>query len=604
MESIKLKNEQYWDTSGVFDHEQLKTQEELNSGFTEDISDLKSAINKLGVNDNVYVQPEWEQGNLSISNYALDYSGTQTNWCRMVEGSPAVFLNGTVIRVKDPVYLFTYYYSGADGKWYSQGNKTEFTINASSGNYRMTFSVRRTDWHDITAEEAANAIEIILPFNPYNMRNEEYYKLFSLSDALIINGILWVSGNGVNTGSTVGKVSSFIPVSNGQIIKYDLSAGGNGRYVIGIYDTGFKFVSGVENTGAGTVTITADGYIRICCLNDYAGYVFFDYPIPDKIQVELDKINRTIVDDVTGTGYMQTALARIAGELKAKSVLGNIVTIGFSTDQHIKDDGDANATLPVLRGLTVLSKLTQAYPYDFVCLGGDACEAGPYATTPERILDECITVQKPLHDAWCPVVPITGNHDAAQNNANITGGMLFNAHFKRIANSGFLEGWDSSHANGYWDSAAHNIRFIFFDDTLRTDYTSTQRSDALTAMLTNIPEGYNIVIFSHHPLSTALTDSKWQNPIAMQSILDAFAARIICCICGHSHIDISETSGGILYIATTLAQYAYDQAGQRGTLNTETETAFDTFVIDQTNKHIYAIRYGHGENRDWAYTLT
>lgn len=44
MESIKLKNEQYWDTSGVFDHEQLKTQEELNSGFTEDISDLKSAV--------------------------------------------------------------------------------------------------------------------------------------------------------------------------------------------------------------------------------------------------------------------------------------------------------------------------------------------------------------------------------------------------------------------------------------------------------------------------------------------------------------------------------------------------------------------------------
>ena len=53
MESIKLKNKKYWDASGVFDHQELKTQEELNSGFTEDISDLKSALGATGASDNL-----------------------------------------------------------------------------------------------------------------------------------------------------------------------------------------------------------------------------------------------------------------------------------------------------------------------------------------------------------------------------------------------------------------------------------------------------------------------------------------------------------------------------------------------------------------------
>lgn len=45
MESIKLKNEQYLDASGVFDHLELKTQEDLNIGFKKDISDLNSQVN-------------------------------------------------------------------------------------------------------------------------------------------------------------------------------------------------------------------------------------------------------------------------------------------------------------------------------------------------------------------------------------------------------------------------------------------------------------------------------------------------------------------------------------------------------------------------------
>ena len=122
-------------------------------------------------------------------------------------------------------------------------------------------------------------------------------------------------------------------------------------------------------------------------------------------------------------------------------------------------------------------------------------------------------------------------------------------------------------------------------------------------MVTGVPDGYSMVIFSHHPISSALTNSHWQNPLGLQGVINPYANRIICCICGHSHADISETKDGILYIGTTMAMYGTDQDGNTRVINTEQETAFDTFVIDQTAKHIYAFRYGYGSNRDWSYTL-
>ena len=570
----------------------------------DEVSALKSAINAIEDDSKIYAhvfKPEFEQGAVQVVDYVVS-DVEATNIVRTTSLEGVMYTKGTTIRLLDKdTFDFRYKYKDTGGKWYAQDWRTsdlEF-----AGDRKVIIEIKRKNWTALAPEDCVGVIEFLYITQKIDRDYLAYYKTFSVADALKYPGMFWEFGNGIAANSASSKISAFIPIMSGMQISYDLSTSGGTKYALMYYNKDFDFVSGSKDN-VHTFTAANDGYVRFCCINDYAGRVSFEYAIPDKIQNEIDAINQTLTDDVTGTNYMQTALTRITGELKAKSVLGNIVTFGFSTDQHIKDEDDATLTLPVLRGLTVLSRLTQAYPYDFVCLGGDACEGGSYATTLARILDECVTVQKPLHDAWCPVVPLTGNHDAAQNNANITGGMMFNVHFKRIANSGFLEGWDNTHTNGYWDSEAHKIRFIFFDDTTRADYTSTERNTALSEMVSGTPEGYNMVILSHHPLSQSLTDSHWQNPVYADDILTPYASRIICCICGHSHADISETQNGILYIATTLAMYGYDQNAQRGTLNTETETAFDTFVIDQANKHIYALRYGHGENRDWTYTLT
>lgn len=327
-------------------------------------------------------------------------------------------------------------------------------------------------------------------------------------------------------------------------------------------------------------------------INDYRNGVSFYWRTSAK----------TLIDEVTGTDYMQRAIKRITGELKGKSALGNILVFGFNTDQHIRDDDDTRVTTPVLRGLMVLSKLTHNYPYDFVCLGGDACEAGTYATSPDLILDEDVTVQKPLYDAWCPVVPIAGNHDAATNTREITGEMLFNVNFKRIVNSGFIDGWDTKHTNGYWDSKSHKIRVIFIDSTVRNEegYDYTAIVNALNNMLSTTPQDYKIIVISHQALNNTL-GAQWDTNIEGQTVLNSYASRIICCLCGHTHCDLSATSNGILYIATTTAQIANDADGNVHTIGTETETAFDNFVVDQNTKRIYAFRYGLGNNREFDF---
>lgn len=591
-------------------HNNSKYWAEENAGLADDVADLaddvadlKSEINDFEadslVYSNIFKPSAFEQGNIGVSNYTPSVSES-TLTCHI--SNPIICPKGTIIRLKKSSFKWNYIYGVPDGKWYSQGTwrTDDLTVSLDT---KIYINVRDASWGSTTPSDCVNSLDFIFP-NTYQDKNVmSFKKAFSVIDNLTVSGAFWASSNGIATGSSTGYITNYIPVVSGDEITYNLPTTNSNAKCLAFYDDDMQFVE-YASSNVGTYTVPSAGFVRFARDSSLGGEAWFNsYHIPDQVENAIGYINQSLTD-VIGTSYMEEAQTRIVGELKDKSVLGNIVTFGFSTDQHILDEDDAQRTLPVLRGLKVLSRLTQAYPYDFICLGGDACDAGAYATTPKLILDECVTIQKPLHDAWCPVVPITGNHDAAQNNRSITGGMLFNAHFKRVANSGLLEGWDNTHTNGYWDSEAHNIRFIFFDDTLRSDYDYTARSNALTTMLSGTPSGYNIVIFSHHVISSALTNSLWANPLGLQSLINPYASRIICCISGHVHADISETSDGILYIATTLAQFGGDAQGHQKTINTEDETAFDTFVIDQDNKAIYALRYGYGENRSWTYTLS
>ena len=123
-------------------------------------------------------------------------------------------------------------------------------------------------------------------------------------------------------------------------------------------------------------------------------------------------------------------------------------------------------------------------------------------------------------------------------------------------------------------------------------------------MISGTPQGYSILIFSHHALSSELEDTRWNYKMGCENILAPYRDQIICCICGHVHDDLCETKNGILYLSTTLASCSTDINGNARTIDTENETSFDNFVIDQTGKRIYAFRYGYGNNREFDFDNT
>ena len=673
---------------------------------------LKNAMDAGGLYNNVVNPPALAFGSASVSSNKITYSDSATECLtgyNSDQGASTVFLvePGTVFHLTDPEhYQFRQIYAAYSAtdtdpnvgiKWYIESYKTT-DITIPSGRQRrviLGLQAKPNSGTTITTTEGLNQkIQIKLP-NMYSGLDGELYKNFSLKDHLELNGALPSDGAGiVATGTAYSgcSITHFIPVRKDMNIAYGLVS--EGRYVMCFYDTNLVFNSGVVS-GTGTVTVPVDGFVRFSVdASSTDNYVCFsDYGIPDRVEQELVQIETDITDinqelalDTTevpseykqptvknavthelGTDYMRTAVARIAGQLKAKAELGNIVTFGFNTDQHVVSVGHENydsITKPVLRGMKAMSMLTHEFPYDFICLGGDACNsAAALAGTYEEILGQCIDIQKPLYDAWCPVIPIPGNHEATQNNKTMLNGMLFNAYSKRIANTGLLtfwnhkgnnpdplitwpggplEAWSGGPLNAYWDSKIHKIRFIFFDSCFGSgqvatnrDYGSTGRNNALTGLLSTTPQGYHVVIISHHALSTELNsvDSTLWNATNCncQNILLNHADKIICCICGHNHADVSYTSdvetaitekddqnndvqvtvhGSILYIATTNAQQANDFNGHSHVLNTETETAFDTFVIDQEAKKIYAFRYGKGHvenstgpDREWSYNV-
>lgn len=620
------------------------------------IVDIKERLNDAGMNNNV-VDAVFVNGAITVTSQALVYSEATTT-CVTEQGKPIVVDPGTVFHLTDPAtYKFRAWYGGYNQKWYvASSNYGTSDMTVPSDKQRMyAFQIARNDGAAITPQELEGKFQIILP-NRYPGTGAGLYKTFSLSDNLDLTGALPTSGTGAATTGASYALTHFIPVKQGMQITYNLaSAGGN---VMAFYNQHLEYaaIASVESggsstavasvaSGTGTVTVSADGFVRISVDASGTGnYVYFsNYGIPDQISQELAQLGTTVtgisqelpgvksaVEGEVGTDYMQSAVARITGQLRAKAELGNTVTFGFNTDQHVVSVGNENydsVTKPVLRGMKALSMLTREYPYDFVCLGGDSCNsAAALAGTFEEILGQCIDIQKPLYDAWCPVIPLPGNHEATQNNDQVTNGMLFNAYAKRIAGSGLLtywkhngndagplDAWSGGPLNAYWDSKVHKIRFIFFDDCFGgsnsvRSYGSTGRNNALSGMLAGTPEGYNIVILSHHALSNALTDPLWNSSnCACQSVLAPYADRIICCICGHNHADISETDeNGILYICVTNAQIGADRNNHTSTLDTESETAFDTFVIDQTAQKIYAFRYGKGgtdADREWTYTL-
>ena len=164
----------------------------------------------------------------------------------------------------------------------------------------------------------------------------------------------------------------------------------------------------------------------------------------------------------------------------------------------------------------------------------------------------------------------------------------------------------------YVDNRQKKIRYIILnafdkDDTSIPGYNADQLA-WFTGDALNVPEGYDIIVFTHLIGTTTTPAPAGQEyPVDatdFRNAMDAYNAdnthtgKIICIIQGHKHYDaVWHTTGGIPIITTTCDKNtAYNTVDtwltERRIAGTVSEQAFDVMIIDRDNRTIKAVRIG------------
>lgn len=153
------------------------------------------------------------------------------------------------------------------------------------------------------------------------------------------------------------------------------------------------------------------------------------------------------------------------------------------------------------------------------------------------------------------------------------------------------------------DNPSQKIR-TFFIDTGNDGVVSETQLEWLRANAESIDPTWTVVIFSHMAINGNGKDDR-DNVVyydcvkKVNQIFQEANVKVACWVCGHNHIDMSDTSRNYPIISTTCdahgaqASVASSDNRDEGTIN---EQAFDIYHVDTANKKIYVTRIGGGEN--------
>lgn len=198
-----------------------------------------------------------------------------------------------------------------------------------------------------------------------------------------------------------------------------------------------------------------------------------------------------------------------------------------------------------------------------------------------------------------PVMMLNGNHDAFQNNSDIDGGDIYRS---RVVNQEGVTSVSNTSTNFYLDDEYHEIRFVFFDTELRTDYTQAHAEACLSEMLSSAPSGYTFILFSHRDITN---NSEFANATNFLSVVTPYVSRIMFHVTGHLHRDDYFENAGIKNISFIAAgQYNYSLNGgplppsERDTyMNTDKEASFAIVGYNPMTRAVKVFGYGMAKTR-------
>lgn len=226
-------------------------------------------------------------------------------------------------------------------------------------------------------------------------------------------------------------------------------------------------------------------------------------------------------------------------------------------------------------------------------------------------------------DSW---LTVKGNHDYCIDGdtpKTMTEGYQYNQIVRPLEISKAI--LSNGKAYYYYDLPSQKIRFIVLDQ-----YETTNSGDVRYGVISNVTdeqlswlanalsvEGYTFLVFSHSSCDSnisgydsilaevnrmlcAVNNKRVYTHSSIHVDFTKTTSIVACSIAGHNHIDLSNTTDGLLSITTT-SDAALADGGITRTAGTISEQAFDVFAVDTENKKIKAIRIGGGEDRSWTY---
>jgi hypothetical protein len=210
-----------------------------------------------------------------------------------------------------------------------------------------------------------------------------------------------------------------------------------------------------------------------------------------------------------------------------------------------------------------------------------------------------------------------GNHESnPYGTGQLTSSEIYaiiNKHIEQYVNTG-------GHNYYYFDNESQKVRFVVLDTGEDGDIDSTQLQ-WFTGTVSNLDSAWGVVILSHFAIGSAGKDNRADitESAVVAKVRSAVAninATVMCWICGHTHLDLSEKVDSFPIISVTCdargAQASARSTDDR-TVGTINEQAFDVFHIDSANKKVYATRIGGGQynvrgtgdytdnDREWSY---
>jgi 3',5'-cyclic AMP phosphodiesterase CpdA len=346
--------------------------------------------------------------------------------------------------------------------------------------------------------------------------------------------------------------------------------------------------------------------------------------------------------------YYESHLSAVTDKVKGLQSADMLIFI-FITDLHHEPGGNQ------LHAARALGQLAGSLTPDFIVCGGDISLNGDKLTVlaaQREIMDE-------LGSNACPMLPVKGNHDDNSivdfyQYPDSVGNVIFPEETYEL---GFrkLEGevsFDEGNPAGmyyYYDLPEKKTRIVILN-AIDIPYHVTEKGNlrysgqfkyafsdrqlqwtahkALLFSDKTEKAGWRVLLFSHIPIlqeGIYGTDHGVTNDTVMWGILKAFQSgtayrsvpttgdfsqsievdftrqgrgKLAACFFGHVHFDQSLQKDGITMVTTLNAatQQDFEEAPARVS-GTVTETAFDVVTVDFSERTIFTVRFGAGEDR-------